>query len=41
RMYSLTTKLSSNGQRLHLRGYVGVSVLGRSQIWIRVNNKTE
>ena len=41
RMYSLTTKLSSNGQRLHLRGYVGVTVLGRSQIWIRVNNKTE
>lgn len=39
RVYSLAAKLSSNGQRLHLRGYVGVSVLGRSQIWIRVNNK--
>ncbi|APU47711.1 DUF2147 domain-containing protein [Acinetobacter junii] len=38
RVYSLAAKLSSNGQRLHLRGYVGVSVLGRSQIWIRVNN---
>lgn len=37
RVYSLTAKLSTNGQRLHLRGYVGVSVLGRSQIWIRVN----
>ena len=37
RMYSLTAKLSTNGQRLHLRGYVGVSVLGRSQIWIRAN----
>ena len=37
RVYSLAAKLSSNGQRLHLRGYVGVSVLGRSQIWIRVN----
>ncbi len=37
-MYSLAAKLSNNGQRLHLRGYVGVSVLGRSQIWIRVNN---
>lgn len=37
RVYSLTAKLSANGQRLHLRGYVGVSVLGRSQIWIRVN----
>jgi len=29
------TKLSANGKRLHLRGYVGVSVLGRNQIWIR------
>lgn len=38
RMYSLAAKLSNNGQRLHLRGYVGVSALGRSQIWIRVNN---
>ncbi|MCH7353344.1 DUF2147 domain-containing protein [Acinetobacter sp. NIPH 1958] len=37
RMYSLTAKLSTNGQRLHLRGYVGVSVLGRSQIWIRAS----
>lgn len=37
RVYSLTAKLSNNGQRLHLRGYVGVSVLGRSQIWIRVD----
>ena len=37
RVYSLAAKLSSNGQRLHLRGYVGVSALGRSQIWIRVN----
>lgn len=37
RIYSLTAKLSPNGQRLTLRGYVGVSVLGRSQVWIRVN----
>lgn len=37
RIYSLAVKVSNNGQRLHLRGYVGVSMLGRSQIWIRVN----
>lgn len=37
RIYSLTAKLSPNGQRLTLRGYVGVSVLGRSQVWIRIN----
>lgn len=36
KIYSMKAKLSANGKRLHLRGYVGVSVLGRSQIWLRV-----
>lgn len=35
KLYSMKAKLSANGKRLHLRGYVGVSVLGRNQIWIR------
>lgn len=35
KLYSLKAKLSSNGKRLHLRGYLGVSALGRNQIWIR------
>ena len=35
KVYSMKAKLSANGKRLHLRGYVGVSVLGRNQIWIR------
>ena len=35
KIYSMQAKLSANGKRLHLRGYVGVSVLGRNQIWIR------
>ena len=35
KVYSMKAKLSSNGKRLTLRGYVGVSVLGRTQIWIR------
>ena len=35
--YSVKAKLSSNGKRLQLRGYVGVSALGRSQTWIREN----
>ena len=35
KVYSMKAKLSSNGNRLTLRGYVGVSVLGRTQIWIR------
>lgn len=35
KIYSMKAKLSSNGKRLHLRGYVGVSALGRNQIWLR------
>lgn len=35
KVYSMKAKLSSNGKRLHLRGYVGVSALSRNQIWIR------
>lgn len=34
-IYSCKAKLSSNGKRLTLRGYVGISALGRSQTWIR------
>ena len=35
KVYSMKAKLSSNGKRLHLRGYVGVSALGGNQIWLR------
>lgn len=35
RIYSGKAKLSANGKRLTLRGYVGVSALGRSQTWIK------
>ena len=34
-IYSMKAELSPNGKRLTLRGYVGVSALGRSQTWIR------
>ena len=37
KIYSMKAKLSANGNRLSLRGYIGVSALGRSQIWIREN----
>lgn len=37
KIYSMKAKLSSNGNRLSLRGYVGISALGRSQTWIREN----
>ncbi len=36
KVYSLKAKLTPNGKRLILRGYIGVSVLGRSQTWIRM-----
>lgn len=35
KIYSMSAKLSPNGKRLQMRGYVGVSVIGRSQTWIR------
>lgn len=35
KIYSSRARLSSNGKRLSLRGYIGVSALGRSQTWIR------
>ena len=34
-IYSMEAKLSPNGKRLNLRGYVGISALGRSQTWIK------
>lgn len=35
RLYNVRAKLHSDQKRLHLRGYVGVSALGRNQVWIR------
>ena len=35
KIYSTKAKLSPNGNRITLRGYIGVSALGRSQTWIR------
>jgi len=35
KIYDAKVRLSGNGKRLTLRGYVGVSALGRSQTWIR------
>ncbi|MNF15491.1 hypothetical protein D3C80_2181260 [compost metagenome] len=35
RLYNVRAKLRSDQKRLHLRGYVGVSALGRNQVWIR------
>lgn len=35
KIYSDKARLSPDGRRLTMRGYVGVSLLGRSQTWIR------
>lgn len=35
KIYNAKVKLSANGKRLTLRGYVGISALGRSQTWLR------
>ena len=36
KLYSLKGKISPNGKKLFLRGYLGVSAVGRSQTWLRV-----
>jgi uncharacterized protein (DUF2147 family) len=36
KVYSATMHLSADGGQLTVRGYVGLSVFGRSQTWLRV-----
>ncbi len=35
KVYKGKARLSANGKRLTLRGYVGVSVIGRSVTWVK------
>ena len=35
KIYSATIHLSDVGQKLVVRGYIGISLIGRSQTWIR------
>ncbi|MFC6999388.1 DUF2147 domain-containing protein [Rufibacter roseus] len=35
--YSSYMKLLGNGDKLEVKGYIGISLIGRSQIWTRVN----
>jgi uncharacterized protein (DUF2147 family) len=35
KLYKCKMHLDDDGQKLVVRGYVGVSLLGRSQTWIR------
>ena len=36
KIYDAKVRLNASGKRLTLRGYMGVSALGRSQTWLRV-----
>nr|WP_100249430.1 DUF2147 domain-containing protein [Paraburkholderia ginsengiterrae] len=38
--YSCKMHLEAGGQKLVVRGYIGISLLGRSQIWTRHNDVT-
>lgn len=38
-LYKGTMTLIDNGNRLKLRGYIGVPILGRTETWIRTSGK--
>jgi uncharacterized protein (DUF2147 family) len=35
KVYKSKMHLSDNGKKLNVRGYIGVPMLGRSQVWVR------
>ena len=38
KIYKGKANLNADGKRLRLRGYVGISALGRTQVWIRTDS---
>lgn len=38
-IYKAYVQLQDNGQKLKVRGYIGISLLGRTQIWHRISHK--
>lgn len=38
--YRCYIKVTDNGNKLNVRGYIGITLLGRTQTWIRVNDNT-
>ncbi|MGH8289320.1 MAG: DUF2147 domain-containing protein [Steroidobacteraceae bacterium] len=38
-VYDCTLRLTAGGRRLVMRGFLGISLLGRSQIWQRVGGR--
>lgn len=41
REYSCKMHLEDGGRKLVVRGFIGFSLLGRSQVWIRQSNNNE
>ena len=39
-VYGCTLRLTDGGHRLIMRGFLGISLLGRSQIWRRLEGRT-
>lgn len=35
KIYGCRLTISPNGKKLFVRGYIGISVLGRTQVWLR------
>lgn len=35
KIYSMKAKISTDGRKLRIRGYIGTSMLGRNQTWLR------
>lgn len=40
-IYHAEMRLSQNGMKLNLRGYIGISLFGRTQVWKRIASKKE
>lgn len=36
KVYSCSVKLGAGGQKLHLRGYIGISLIGQTTTWKRI-----
>ena len=34
-------QLSADGKRMRMRGYMGISILGRTQVWIRTEHANQ
>ena len=37
KIYSCQISLTEKGKKLKVRGYIGIPLLGRSQVWVRTN----